>query len=749
MALVRSSISSNIESQFPGLYREEAELLVKFTEVYYDFVEDTQESFRNAFAIRDVDTTYERFLDFFKNKYLAGLPNSTELDTRFIIKHIQDLYSRKGSQESIELLFRMFFNEEVEIVYPSSFILKPSDSIYESSRYLELKPIKSIVNYPLKRGDRIYGNVSTATAFVNEVVFYNLKGVIVPVAYISNVRGNFVADDGVTITRGSSELFPGKIIHGSINSIEILEGGRSPGFQAGNILELRSSISGQYAQGLVEKVSEAATGTIDFKISDGGFGYVDDETNENVIITISNQTLIISEEGTVPKEGDILTANNQSVTALFATDTTDYSSFTITGEAVVMEQEGTLLYVHTDENNSFNVMPVNTKVALSINGDPANTVIATLIAPFNDSAHFEIGSLDNTETVKLITDVVGDFIDVPLSSSNYGMSGSGAENINTTIRDAFEIKDYVIGEISSLKITNSGGDYVNDVKVVVTQEDIKKFGKNDIGIIFSNPNFFIQRGDVVTQEIEIEDLTYQNLTVPYISRAEFLRREGNVFFFRPKTFYGFDRSLPITIKNQEYEITQLFEDGNSRAMGENAVILGPSIFEPGLVEQVKVLDSGYRYRDGEEIEMFNLEGKKAGNAIISVQGTGITAGKWKTTTSFLNESTKVIRDNFYYQEYSYEINSIVNPDVYNNIVEDIVKVAGTKQFGSYLINTTNTLNNDIDMSMEIYTVIESDLIANTQSGEEILVTESDDNIIAVIYNLDEDATESVNIDIQS
>ena len=184
MLNVRDHISPTIADQFPDLYREEGDFLVEFVKAYYEHNETIMD--RNVPKLRDVDTTLASFLVFFKKKYLQSLPIDTVVDTRFIIKHIQDLYKRKGSEESLRLLFRMFFDEEIEVFYPSTAILKPSDSIWGGAEYLELRAVSSIDGYPIKRGDKLRGDVSGATAFVDDLIFVNFSGTICPIAYLSN-----------------------------------------------------------------------------------------------------------------------------------------------------------------------------------------------------------------------------------------------------------------------------------------------------------------------------------------------------------------------------------------------------------------------------------------------------------------------------------------------------------------------------------------------------------------------------------
>ena len=262
MLNVRDHISPTIAEQFPALYREEGDVLVEFVKAYYEHNESIMD--RNIPKLRDVDTTLASFLIFFKKKYLQSLPLDTVVDTRFIIKHIQDLYKRKGSEESLRLLFRMFFDEEIEVFYPSTAILKPSDSIWGGAIYLELKPVNTVDDYPIQRGDKLQGDVSGASAFVDNIIFVNFSGTISPIAYLSNVSGTFISDDAITVTRAGVSHSHGKLVLGSISENIIQNASRSPGQVLGDKVKLVSTASGSSATGTISEVSTTTSGTIDF-----------------------------------------------------------------------------------------------------------------------------------------------------------------------------------------------------------------------------------------------------------------------------------------------------------------------------------------------------------------------------------------------------------------------------------------------------------------------------------------------------
>ena len=740
---IRSETFTDIPSQFPSFYLDKGELFVDFIKSYYEWADKLEKDYRDILNIRDIDTTYDQFLIYFKNKYMQDMPINSDVDTRFILKNIQDMYRRKGSEESIRLLFKLFFDEEIEIHYPSSNILKLSDSNYKSSKYIEMLPVKSFKNYSLRKFDRIEGDTSKAKAFIEEIIFRNFDGVYVPIVFLSNITGSFVRDDGIKVigkrvgddgTTNIVELYPGRIIRGSINSATVLREGRLPNNKIGDELYLYSDENGIQSKCIVTDVTTTATGIIDFEIKNSGYGYSSNtELNE---ISISNQVMLITSNTENSYDlNDIISCNT------LATDT----STLISGEAKIVEYDSdqSILFIESDDaNTSFNILPVNEKVIIT-NVTKGFDFEVSSISQFNDSASFDIDEITNTETVEIITDTIGDFINVQLNSSDYGMSGANNENLNTQIKDAFTPETFTIGEIDSITIKDSGADYQNDVRVSIVQPRIIQFDRKNVGIIFSDSNISFRVGERITQTIDIEDLTYTSNTVPYTVKADFLNKIGETYYFEMKSFHGFNESLSIDIRNNTYDILSIIEDSTSKSIGSNAVVSGEAQFEIGRVKEVSILDTGYRYRDGETVSLKNSSNNTVAFASILNRGQGFTEGKWTTTSSTLNNRSTVFRDNHYYQEYSYDISTIVNPNDYENLTKNLVQVAGTKQFNSPFINTENIVRPSIDVEMSVYTFEYPEFI--DESNTSLLEIENANTIfISVVTELDDSTTDNVN-----
>ena len=374
MLNVTKNISSFIKEQFPDIYRydpsrkkpekpEEAQFLIDFTKTYYDFVDATMD--RDVPKLRDIDTTLANFLIFYKKKYLLNLPltdaNNDVPDTRFIIKHIQDLYTRKGSEESLRLLFKLFYNTEIELYYPSIAIFKASDSVWEDKIYLEFFTISTMLGYPVSKGDKLTGSVTGASGYVDEILFINYSGTLSPVAYLSNVLGKFSSDDSIVVTRTSNtgittSMAVGKLIRGSITALSILPGARS-GQKLGELLKVRSAKAGTGGTALVRELAQGDTSTIGFQLDAGGFGYLIDDTLDNPFagnsVILSNQAVVIK-QSLLPtiKVGDSLYSHGSVVSAISAEGASiGTPAPSISGGGRVIKYQHPIVYIAT-ENQS-------------------------------------------------------------------------------------------------------------------------------------------------------------------------------------------------------------------------------------------------------------------------------------------------------------------------------------------------------------------------------------------------------------
>lgn len=266
---IEEVISTQIAGQFPDFYREEGPLFVAFVEAYYRWLETEGQALyhsRRVLKDKDVDTTADEFLVHFKQKYLRGIQLETESNVRQLIKHSLDLYRTKGTERSIDLLFRLVFGVGAEVYFPSKDVFRLSSGKWVRPIYLEFVD-KGDANAFL--GTQIEGVLSGARGFVERIVRKKTPSRYVDVMYISDAKGVFEA--GEVINRSTSPLAEAvcPIVAGSLSSLVVLDGGG--GYSVGDIVDL-SAISGYGGQARVTSVTEA-DGAVVLELVDGGFGY--------------------------------------------------------------------------------------------------------------------------------------------------------------------------------------------------------------------------------------------------------------------------------------------------------------------------------------------------------------------------------------------------------------------------------------------------------------------------------------------
>ena len=821
-SIPKNKVSLFVDQQFPAIYREEQGGLVDFVKEYYKFLETNENqsiyNSRRLFEYRDIDTTLDSMLIFFKKKYLADLPFD---NVRFITKHIMDLYRRKGTQEGINLFFRIFYEEDSKVYYPSRDILKPSDSNWEKGTYIEMFPNSNtfrsssndkVYNYDNIMGRTIVGEASQAVAIVDNINFVTINKKTVPIIFMNKVSGEFIKNEGIYSVVDGIPVNFGKI-RGSLNEVvikntkeDILDN------QVGDIVTFRTP-QGINGTGFVTQVTETFTGFVIYEYLEGGWGYTIDSTR----LLTSNQILFIREtdqEGnliTIPfrlKETELVEDQFGNVGRLIGRSDfaigvrsdpkPDGSPSNFVKESIVTSPTRNPLerFVFAPENVLGNYKTLsesllddpNFRVAVGNNrrlgditgdgqinqedldelekylkGEPVKNreVFDYLTKDFSNFLKFDPGTynqyyafkyelvatvaknesspgllypdtgdvnnviaddLENVQTISLIFDVIKDFKDVALDSSNYNnvppaekaMSGTADPvTIDTPIIDAFDLTPVELGSITRFKNTDQGFDYVNDVFSVVEDDRMINFGRNNQLITLVNIPASINVGDIIAQNgsnvvgkvINITDRTLEVL---------------------PYAYYGFNKTQSIRYNDQDWPILSVSTNYNSKLFGLNAVVDSIVEFGVGRIKEVSVVDSGYNYIEDTEVEVLLANGEVGTLGTVKISGEGNTGGYWSSLDSHLNgfvidkskatpltsyfDSGKRIHDSDYYQEFSYEIQSKVDFSIYEKSLKDLVHLSGTKVFGKFNYEDLSKL------SLKASRVFIEDIISYAEGG---------------------------------
>lgn len=545
-------ISSLIANQFPSLYAEEGPFLIQFLKAYYEWMElvgkPVYES-RTLLNYRDVDETVDEFLIHFKKKFLADIQFETTTNKRLFIKNALDFYRSKGTERSVELLFKLVYGEDPEVYFPSEDIFRLSDNEWVKPTYLEVT--KSPYN-ALFINEQIVGVNSGATAFVERYVRKRIGSKYIDILYISVPTGDFETGEIIRLSDGSVVPNLPSVV-GSTTTLDIVGG--SLGFSVGDILSFQAE-TGLQGKARVSEISDV-TGVVDFNLEESGFGYF---SNSPVVISskslnlanVSNTNFVLFETVTQPKANvqfDTLVgtfAVNESVYFYYSDDSS-------AGVGKVLEQSNTELYISlisggiktalstvnaAISTNTITVKALSNTVTANVNAFINKTATANLmgIATNNDvigltsvvgtfvsfpgnyielsnsaitanvtsvstgsGATFQIANLNNQESIWFFTDRISDknngnvyFYDLRLDGSNannidntYGFPKFIDANTSTVLYDALTIATGTIGGVSSIKAENPGTDYNVDPFVLILEEDIYGYDKRDYIIDFT------------------------------------------------------------------------------------------------------------------------------------------------------------------------------------------------------------------------------------------------------------------------
>ena len=364
---------------------------------------------RNLIRIKDLDFTTDNFLVHFKEKYLKNIQFDTFTAKKTLIKAAQDLYSSKGTERSIDLLFKLVFGEGASVYYPGEDILKPSSGRWVIPRYLEVTVTS---RGPELVGKQVYGSASGATAFCEYLIKRNIKGKIIDVLYLSNVDGTFEHNEIIVDDTGIIQDAPKMI--GSLSSINITTGGE--GFTVGEEVLLISD-RGVGAKALVTEII-TETGLVKFTIVDGGWGYSNtaeiliSEKVLNVANVINSNTLLTSFQRFETISQSIIKVNSNNVTGAPAIG--DYVTNPDGANGVIVnttQTEGA-----TTGNISINIISGNVVsnsvfrssnqqwLAVQSNTSTTNNfIVGELVYQSNGSANVTSGIVDSVSNAVIVT----------------------------------------------------------------------------------------------------------------------------------------------------------------------------------------------------------------------------------------------------------------------------------------------------------------------------------------------------------
>ena len=249
-----------------------------------------------------------------KSTFTPGLENISfvdEINAGNFIRRAKDLYSSKGTDESIKILFKVIFGESPEIINLEDYLIKPSSAEYIRR---EVAVVEVISGEPLRIvGETLFkSNDENTSASISSVEPFTRKGKTFYKIefYISNdgrssIQGNFLITPNTKLIQSAS---PGDTILTVDSTLSFPQSGTL--FSEGNTISYTGKSINQFfgCSGISSIISSASN----VRSNDTYFAYENGDTSKKVELIILGVIGDFEQLSNNFKtsEGDIITIKN-------------------------------------------------------------------------------------------------------------------------------------------------------------------------------------------------------------------------------------------------------------------------------------------------------------------------------------------------------------------------------------------------------------------------------------------------------
>lgn len=664
--MISQNTSILVASQLPEFIREEHPKFISFLEAYYEFLDITQRNESDKLKnVSDIDQSLDEFEDYFFKSFLPYFPKTTAANKDLIIKNIMPLYLAKGSLKSYQLLFRMLFDETIDIKYPRDNILRASDGRWEQENILR---IRTTIN-------------STYTANGNTSVYY------VPESYESNEIEVYVNSTLTTayryqkeynkITFNSPPANNATVVVNYLNfSIENLVNrkiiGKSSGASVIAERMSRSRVSGSnYYEIFVHKK------TLLGSFVDGEMLYTDVLYKDNVIpITLTTYTdlasITIVDGGSSYNIGDPVIIRGTAVRDASAI-ISDVASGVI--EKIQIQQGGS-------------GFKVNNQVSAA---GYSNTFFEASVLTVDSTG------TNSLNVVTFNSDIIANYLSVSIGAANYGFPASNvpSENLTTVIASALSTNTINnLGTITSIQIdTSTISSTISPSFNVISELIAPGIYLNDFGII-GKINILQSGLNYNVGEYLIFTKTEED-SPGFGANAEINSVDGSGKILSVKINNGglnYDSSdFPIITINTANGTGAVLNVDSILGDGEKLVAV-TSNTPAGYIRKITILDVGESYANVPGIDLTDYGD---GNAIVyaNLKNAYVEIpGRWRTSDGQLSSEDNVLQGRDYFIDYSYVISSQVEFSKYKNILKNLLHPSGLINYAKYTIDETISSN---------------------------------------------------------
>ena len=482
---MRISSQSLVPTQVPEFVREDYPTFVAFIQAYYEYLDL---SGVDLISLRDLDSTLDEFIQYFKNELAANMPANLKIDDRFLLEQIKNHYLAKGSEQSFKFLFKLLYNKTVQVGYPGTQMLRCSDGRWQQDVSLFIKVTTGTPDLIEGKLVDVVKPNATFKILVDRRQYVEIE--VDRVVQLSNntyeifIDRRFFGNIEVGDVIRYSTIFAGTVVS-TTSKLSIVDGGT--GFKAGQLFELKN---GSGVRSIVKITRVSSTGQVlSCEFIKFGIGYATDFT-----ISINSSQDYFSQPTQANALNSSVLVNGRNVTVTEATNGMseqgyiskfDYAYTYGSGAAV-----GTVTVSGGGSVTAASVLRGGSNYAGSSNG--ANTVPVIFSAPISGQTATGYAAL----TSGVVTSIV-----ITSGGSGYTTGSPPTATIGQGDQQFYMDGSYVgnvIGTFTSQAISQVVSSVAKDSAIL----------KVELGSLANYPGYYTSNAGFLSDSVFIQDSRY-------------------------------------------------------------------------------------------------------------------------------------------------------------------------------------------------------------------------------------------------
>ena len=312
--------STGIKYTVPEFIRDDYTQFITFIEKYYEYM-DSDGNPANLLLNKnysDIDDINDEELNKRALELAKEFPQLLQADKKTLLKKIKNIYESKGSVRSIKAYFKLIYDEEVDVYFPSKNILRASDGIWIQDNF-----VYATSGYNNFDVQELNGTVADLIYYetIGSVTIPRILPITIPrvskIAYTSpqvyEVR--IKLPEGITSIPGPGAGAAAKatVSGGTVTNIRLTNGGLQ--YTAAPTVVLSGAGSGiDFSARAV--VSDGIVTSI--VIADGGTGYTDGEYS--LSFDTSNVRTFIVDRGATAEEENVRAYLDRCISSVSASE---------------------------------------------------------------------------------------------------------------------------------------------------------------------------------------------------------------------------------------------------------------------------------------------------------------------------------------------------------------------------------------------------------------------------------------------